>query len=646
MIKNVIAAAMLAGAGFVTLAEEDPYAASDRWKLRKLCGRELYASFHPSAECSRWMNSLDWPMMKNLYQIFGHIKMPVIDIVPDRKEYARRANADELWKDNPLAFTTVLARNPKQTGQIDEFERLRPGMPYSLFFTGYMRPYFMPERLPQLDRASFRKWKKAHPAFHSFYAYDEWDNNLFCYSWSTPMISDPKLRVKIESEFPLTDDYRKRLLWTDKAQSRLEQFYFGENRFTGLVSTWATSCFDLARKGSALIFYEAELGSTSSPWRWGAAAIRGCSRQYDIPFGWYCATYMHEMWTRDGRKRQGFIKVKSPTRKNVEEGLGCSRSLLARNIMYGYFIGANVLQEELCWDFLGKFGRNGEYVPSGYAEDFNAPFAWNEKHERGTPYTPLAILVSAGEQVQRQHYVPHNRDRYSIFAFLDTLVPPKSDDPVWCCNRKKGEEGCMFNSEFGEIADILCPDAGQNSADFLKALKSYPRAVLVGNFDLHKIDTDALEQYVREGGTLYVEQRLVDLGYVSAWIRNAKGRLITLDSYIPGDFRTSKDSWWPVQMAKLTSGRFDQRVIREIYHSVQNDLMPVSVEGDIQWGVNKTSKGWLVWLINNKGVTRFAGEDQKIDETAVAHVKVTDKVSGRVFTVDVAPGGWNFVEID
>ena len=35
-------------------------------------------------------------------------------------------------------------------------------------------------------------------------------------------------------------------------------------------------------------------------------------------------------------------------------------------------------------------------------------------------------------------------------------------------------------------------------------------------------------------------------------------------------------------------------------------LLPVKVEGDIQYGMNKAAGGWWLYLFNNKGVTKFA----------------------------------------
>lgn len=52
----------------------------------------------------------------------------------------------------------------------------------------------------------------------------------------------------------------------------------------------------------------------------------------------------------------------------------------------------------------------------------------------------------------------------------------------------------------------------------------------------------------------------------------------------------------------------------------------LAVEGNIQWGLNKTVKGWMLWLMNNKGVTKFLEEPEDLDPKAAAHVKVTYRV--------------------
>ena len=90
--------------------------------------------------------------------------------------------------------------------------------------------------------------------------------------------------------------------------------------------------------------------------------------------------------------------------------------------------------------------------------------------------------------------------------------------------------------------------------------------------------------------------------------------------------------------------------------------MPVRVEGDVQWGVNRTKGGYLVWLFNNEGVTHFMGEEQSLDASKTAHVRlsfgdrapksVADAETGAPFAVaegvslDVPPGGWRLVAVE
>ena len=85
--------------------------------------------------------------------------------------------------------------------------------------------------------------------------------------------------------------------------------------------------------------------------------------------------------------------------------------------------------------------------------------------------------------------------------------------------------------------------------------------------------------------------------------------------------------------------------LRELLLKIQDETMPVSVAGDIQWGINKTSKGWLVWLVNNKGVVKFSDEPEEFRLERTAHVVVTVKATGEKFVADVAPGDFKLWEI-
>ena len=52
-----------------------------------------------------------------------------------------------------------------------------------------------------------------------------------------------------------------------------------------------------------------------------------------------------------------------------------------------------------------------------------------------------------------------------------------------------------------------------------------------------------------------------------------------------------------------------------------------------------------MWLINNKGVKKFAGEPEELDPKAASTVKVTDKATGKVYERTIAPGGYGWIEI-
>ena len=85
-----------------------------------------------------------------------------------------------------------------------------------------------------------------------------------------------------------------------------------------------------------------------------------------------------------------------------------------------------------------------------------------------------------------------------------------------------------------------------------------------------------------------------------------------------------------------------------------------AVKGDIQYGLNKTQNGWLVYLFNNKGITKFADKPATFDQSKTANVTInltgikaktvreldsTQKqaLKNNSVTVSVAPGAWKFL---
>ena len=71
---------------------------------------------------------------------------------------------------------------------------------------------------------------------------------------------------------------------------------------------------------------------------------------------------------------------------------------------------------------------------------------------------------------------------------------------------------------------------------------------------------------------------------------------------------------------------------------LENEMLPVRVSGEIQFGMNETDGGLLVYLINNAGVVKFpdkvqqiapGGSRVKVDFSRLGKCSVTEEVEAR-----------------
>ena len=64
-------------------------------------------------------------------------------------------------------------------------------------------------------------------------------------------------------------------------------------------------------------------------------------------------------------------------------------------------------------------------------------------------------------------------------------------------------------------------------------------------------------------------------------------------------------------------------LIDKILRQFSAETLPLKVEGDIQYGLNKNKTGWRLYLINNKGIKKFSDTPGIVDPTEKRIVKVT-----------------------
>lgn len=645
--------------------------------------------------------------------------------------------SEKAYTNRPTRITEVLAQKGAWTSRmkaLDFFEKRYPNHPFTISFWGARPIYQMKDTPFDTDRADFAQWRKDHPGFFSFCAFDEYDSDVGGYLWKIiEEVTTPEYKSRYLRQY--TGDGRDRLRrWSAHDFKKSMSYHFGSDRLYGLWANWPSVGHLLASQGLTLLWYEAEHGSTASPWRWGGMYSRGAARQFQTTFGWYCASFTYNTARRDGGKLgdltvTGIPKWPNPSnakwlKEHPEEmHLGGSRSLMARNLWYGYLIGSVLHCMEGSSNFFYAMDEKGGWTLSPYGQDFNEIFAWHRGHDRGTVYSPVALLTSCDELFARNHYYDYGafakKDPASPAAFAYTLVPAYTQP----ANRhvfaepKRGWEGCMWNSPFGEIADVLCPDIGTENDRFAQVLGGYKAAFLVGEHDPKRCNVAALERYVRNGGTLFCSCDQVADGFVApaaagvrlgdgsvrgageyaeyefrrceattarpylrdaagtvvAWVNDCgKGRvvMVTAVRMMPADLYPLKVNWgaknplnasWennPKAHPAIASGERRFPIVEKLLARVQDETMPVAVRGDIQWGLNKTKDGWLLWLINNNGIAKFAGEPEALDPAKTSTVTVglkdlaglvpsdvTDPVKAvplavrdGAFTVSVRPG--------
>ena len=513
------------------------------------------------------------------------------------KKYVQRI-PEKARRKTPYNITDLF-KDPRTSVDSDY---TRSGKPFFVYERVSRPPYFLPsDGCPLADRAAFEEWKKGHAGFLGFNSLWELDSDTTYFTRFWNKIDDPDLKRDLQAGFePPREKGRGHLIsWIREMFRRGRDFHWGEQRMWPMCSNHMGFEHLFAANGASGLWYEATTQSWGA-WNCAGAFLRGARRQWNLPCGWYMAQYFTG-FTRGGEFKKGDSKWYNHKNPGVIVDAtgncryrGEGRSQHRRQALYGWLIGADYMQTE-GWQALYQNWQDGKIVPSENAVDFNEIYMLSKTVDRGEPYTPLAVLTPLAEPSATSYRNDDLLEPETQRTIFNILVPIVSEhDSSRPPDRKRGEQGCLFNSKFPGFFDALCPDAGQDSAAFEKALSRYRYVLIAGDaFDKEKFDSRAIAAFEKNGGKVYRYP--------------------------------SQECGTPETLEKLLL-------------SIRDETMPFSVEGDIQWGVNKTEKGWLVYLVNNKGVVKFSDEPEEFDMSKTAHVVVTVKGTGERREVDIAPG--------
>lgn len=508
--------------------------------------------------------------------------------------YARRTRPEERF-DHPYTLEEVI------TGGAETIDNdyTRSGKPFFVLLNFMRPPFFLPKAEEiRTDRAAYAEWKAKHPGLLAFEGLSEIDSDshfLTVNYHSLPEEDGIRAHIHDAFEPPSKTSLVHRVSWAREALRRVIAMNFGEKDFACLCSNTPGYLHIFGALGAKYLFYEATPDWAYNSWNVSGPFVRGASRQWGRAFMWYCAQNAIN-YGRDGRQQYGANYLLGTSDTWCPYG-GESESLAARQVLYGWLIGAKWIMPEHWAIWMREKDKDGNLVPSHVAYAYNEFYKMTMNTERGETVTPLAILTPFNEPFTGNYDSEYNDALEGTVQkdIFDTLVPMRGEDPALRPDRRKGEEGCMYNSRFAGMFDVLCPDAGQPSADFAAALARYRHVLVAGTrFDEKKLDVAALAAFKRRGGVLHR---------------------------------------YPSEECP------DKASLGVLFERIQRETMPVSVEGDIQWGVNRTSYGYLVWLINNRGVVQFKREPTDFLPEKTAKVSVTVVATGAKTTIVVPPGG-------
>ncbi len=326
-----------------------------------------------------------------------------------------------------------------------------------------------------------------------------------------------------------------------------------------------------------------------------------------------------------------------------------------------------------------------------------------ERHpNRGTPYTPIAFLLDHAHGWDMTDY-PHwpfgvsqldrhdraLRELFGVAYYPGTVI---EGEPA------TGDRQAFVSSVFGDIFDVV------TAASQRDAIDNYRVIVAGGNLELDEFWSSKLADYVKSGGVLVINaaqasglseellgvRRLArqaesasahcdlegasnDLsGQVFRYEKvQAKGARVLINSPAGDPLVTINQvgKGAVVYCALADYLGLDERITpfaAHLFAHLFSNAVPVKVNGDVEYLINRTNNGWVVTLINNNGVFKpqqgMASVDRSLSVTASIRLngeriysayewigekklKIENNPRPQDIALNIAPGGIAIVEL-
>jgi hypothetical protein len=395
----------------------------------------------------------------------------------------------------------------------------------------------------------------------------------------------------------------------------------GHSHYEAYVGEWGAKCVGL-EVGENIAFTQSKL-----------AFARGASRAWRAPWSVQVSPWFATAVTCNGPLRM---------EGGVWRGLdaGHSLSFYERMWLHGWFAGAAMVTPE---NSSASFFEKSEapWTLTSHGRKAMEVFHFMRSHDRGIPYTPVAIVLDhlAGYNGYMDRpwgiLTPTTGDR-ELRDLFDSQLFPGSDHIHKRAPADNPEITYLRPTPFGEAFDVLLTSAPA------EVLRSYPVILLAGDVEFDPAFVRSLERSLRAGC------RLLMSGEHRKLLGARFGRLARLGA-------VEVLSPWTNPLTGRPAAISNDRL-----RKLAAETLPIDVSGDpIEYQINRTRRGWVIELINNSGVVKRPGTPAVTDPAVIAHVHLKlrvpwtqarawraakTRVSGEVIDVEVGPGRTEYVE--
>lgn len=427
-------------------------------------------------------------------------------------------------------------------------------------------------------------------------------------------------------------------------------------------STSSTSfAHALGEWGSRLLGMETAAVQPATAMR--IAFTRGAARQYGGAFLYYHAPNFGDTATTF-TKAQNFAGPDNFFHTRYGGTMGPSLSWYRKSYYLYYMAGASAIYLEQGFDQFFKPGP-GEHPfqlnPLGRITDEFIRFA--EKHpDRGIPYTPVAFLLDPAHGWDMTDYPQwpfgvsqidrHDRALRELFSAAYYPLSVVEGEPA------TADRQAFVSGIFGDIFDVLVASETHQAA-----IDNYRALVVGGRIEWSRDWVEKLSHYVRGGGVVVLnaaQAKGLPAELLGVRLKGATGEAddarclstseaaANLHSQVFRYERIEKRSGTQVLIETpegeplVTVNPFgrgrvifcalpdllgeDERLTPFAAHLLVHlfsTATPVRVSGEVEYLLNRTSRGWIITLINNRGVLKPQQGLAQVDRSARADVTLS-----------------------